>query len=378
MKRIPIVILFLVFSLFSSLFGQDHDVVIAGRVTDSLSGEPIPNVAVFVPFTSLGTTTDANGDYKLDRIPRGDVLISMRHIAYQAKAKSFFPGVNDTIRFDAELTPAMVQITEVTKEVSQVDRLFGVILFNEMVLGDSYQSSCKLLNAKDLDFYRDGDIITGFSRKPLQIANNYLGYDITYYLDYFSFDRNRNEDGEYTSTEYFTYGGLALFKDKQLNRRVKRTKWEKNRKAQYQGSLQQFLMDLCRVGKPEWNFYFRSIIPDGPDSIFVWDREQLSGHYIRFDRNRIFPAGDSILSDGPVSGSRILKLTEPVLVFFNYLDTPDPIDDRVYYLDLPDGWLIIRKDGDSWSTEGNINWVSLDSRRKLREMLPLDYQPEEK
>ena len=48
---------------------------ITGSVTDSNSNEPLPGVNVIVQNTSNGTNTDFNGNFSLDNVNTGDVLV---------------------------------------------------------------------------------------------------------------------------------------------------------------------------------------------------------------------------------------------------------------------------------------------------------------
>ena len=48
---------------------------ITGSVTDSNSNEPLPGVNVIVLNTTNGTNTDFNGNFSLDNVNTGDVLV---------------------------------------------------------------------------------------------------------------------------------------------------------------------------------------------------------------------------------------------------------------------------------------------------------------
>lgn len=59
------------------------DTIITGSVTDT-TGAPLPGVSVTVKGTSLGTSTDPEGHYRLSGVP-GDAVLVFRFIGYQTR-----------------------------------------------------------------------------------------------------------------------------------------------------------------------------------------------------------------------------------------------------------------------------------------------------
>jgi len=70
MKSLRILLVVLLLPL--SIFAQQ---TISGKVTEKLTGEGLPGVDVVVKGTSRGTSTDFDGNYSLDNINVGDVLV---------------------------------------------------------------------------------------------------------------------------------------------------------------------------------------------------------------------------------------------------------------------------------------------------------------
>lgn len=69
MKKLIAIIFILSFAAF--LYGQQ---TITGKVVDS-KGQPLPGVNVFVKGTTIGTITDANGNYSIKEVKKGDILV---------------------------------------------------------------------------------------------------------------------------------------------------------------------------------------------------------------------------------------------------------------------------------------------------------------
>jgi hypothetical protein len=359
--------------LFPSGIAQINTCRIYGRVTDSVSLKPISDVSVFIPFTSTGTITNANGEYILDQIPPGLIQLVFRHITYAAKTFEFNIGQQDSIRWDVAMPEVTIEIGEVIRQAGQIEWAYGLILFKELFLGDPYETSCILKNPRDLFFYFDGDVIYGQARQPLKISNSYLGYDITYYLDYFKFDKNKNPYAPRGENEYFAYGGLAFYADKGANARVKKTKWKKNRSAEFQGTLRSFLQEIYQDSVNDRNFNLKEVQAAGSDSIFHWEMGQLKGRFIRYNRDKVFPARDSVMGYGPGRNQKSLRLPGPMLVFYKHQNSTKIIKERVCLLDLDQGTLIFDGNGNYHMENGTLNWVYLDNLKRLRNMLPLDY-----
>ena len=375
MSRFVALNLVLLFFLSLSAAAQNNLCRVYGRVTDSVSLQPIPDVSVFVPFTSRGTITNAKGEYNLDQLTAGEVQVSFRHIAYTPQSRFFSISPNDSIQCDLQMTEATIEISEVTKQAGSIDWVYGMILFKEMFLGDPYETSCILKNPRDLSFYFDGDVIYGQAKQPLKISNSYLGYDITYYLDYFKFDKNKNPATGLGTHEYFAYGGLALYTGKNAHARVKKTKWKNNREEEFRISLKHFLQDLYQDTTSNKKFCLREVEATGPDSVFYWDMGQSKGSFIRYSSDKEFIAGDNTLVSGPDPGLKTLRLSGPLLVFFREPMAPVDSVQRVCLLEADRGLVVFDGDGNYRLTGGNLNWIYLDNQKRLRNMLPMDYDP---
>jgi CarboxypepD_reg-like domain len=77
-------ILFLIF--LNNLNSQSKQTSsISGVVLDDDTGEPIPTVNVFLDGTTLGTSTNKYGEYKIDYIPMGSYKIIASMIGYEKK-----------------------------------------------------------------------------------------------------------------------------------------------------------------------------------------------------------------------------------------------------------------------------------------------------
>lgn len=75
--------------------------IIKGKVTDSNSGDPIPFVNVLFKGTSIGTTTDFEGNYSLSTANPKDSLLAS-YIGYRPKTKIISKGISQVVNFQLE------------------------------------------------------------------------------------------------------------------------------------------------------------------------------------------------------------------------------------------------------------------------------------
>jgi hypothetical protein len=88
---------------------------VAGRVTSSMDGTPIPGASVLVVGTTIGTVTDTNGNYSLT-LPNGASQILASFIGYQSRS---LPINSSTINI------SLNEDTRALNEVMVVDELQG-------------------------------------------------------------------------------------------------------------------------------------------------------------------------------------------------------------------------------------------------------------
>ena len=55
---------------------------LTGTVTDKADGSPLIGVTISIPDLKNGTTTNADGKYSLNRVPKGVFLVQVRYIGY--------------------------------------------------------------------------------------------------------------------------------------------------------------------------------------------------------------------------------------------------------------------------------------------------------
>jgi len=116
MKKLTLVFSLFVLTGFSVLLAQT--VLISGNVTSSEEGEgPIPGVAVTVFATTIGTTTDEDGNYTLE-VPEKATRLLFQFVGM----KTLEVDINNRTRIDVVMEPELVGIDEVVVTAIGIER----------------------------------------------------------------------------------------------------------------------------------------------------------------------------------------------------------------------------------------------------------------
>lgn len=391
-KILQLVILFFAISA-SSGFAQTGSV--AGVVTDSLSGKPIIAFSVFIPSTTFGTATNQKGAYLLDKLNPGDYTIEFRHLSYPTVTRKVSVQAGIQITVNLVVAEQSTKLKEFVIVGKVPDRRVGFQLFREYFLGDRGGTVCTVKNPDDISYFYEGDIIKATAKKPLIIENRYLGYRLTYYLDYFKYVEDKNPDANNTIGAYFGYSGSALFQDLSEVIPLNALFFKMNRAGVFKGSLRHFLASLYANELPANHYYVRKayhgfkdlqhmeklsaamtkIGMASMDSLFSWDPVSGQTEFLYYDPNEEFRFNDNLVKGGPKEGEKTLATDSFLLVFSDYQKTPDLRDDWISSLRLsPDG-MTFDKEGNYWVPNGNFSWTNLHNTIKIKSMLPYDYMP---
>lgn len=122
---------------------------VSGCVTDSISGEPVPYLAVYYEGKGIGTITDIDGKYSI-AVEKGLNQLTFSAIGYNTKYINIRQGVNQTI--DVKMSPSDIQLEEVvinpTKEKYSKKNNPAIELIEKVIANKSRQ------RLEDNDFYQ--------------------------------------------------------------------------------------------------------------------------------------------------------------------------------------------------------------------------------
>jgi len=64
-------------------FAYAQQYTITGKITSSVNGEPLNGAAVVLVPTTINATSDANGEFTLTKVPKGNYTLKVNHIGYE-------------------------------------------------------------------------------------------------------------------------------------------------------------------------------------------------------------------------------------------------------------------------------------------------------
>ena len=209
---------------------------ITGRITDSTDGTPVQYAYVIIANTSLGTKSDASGNYSLTFQGNGSFEIAVSHIGYQSVIQ----------KFD---TPKSLHQYDVALEVSELPEVIinarvnyrrsDVNLFWEALLGERpSRNGMEVLNPDKAYFYLNSNNVLKVScKEPIEVINHHTGYHIWYVLESFE---------HYYGDNRTIFYGAPYFEELIPQSRLQKDRWERTRQAVYSVSINRFMRALYR------------------------------------------------------------------------------------------------------------------------------------
>ncbi len=401
-KTILLICLALVMpGLTAGVAGQEKGMAISGVVRDSATREPIPFVTVFVPNTTVSALSDERGAFTIKGMPLSTTELAFSHLNYGLKVVWIGSALAKGKDLSVLMATRVIDVAEVEirgnrNRRAENDRKYDLGIFYQFFLGDIKNSECRIHNPEALRFRHEGNRITAVAAAPLQITNNRLGYDITYNLEYFVFSDNRASGPGAGDISFYSFQGVALYKDREEADAATRARWQLNRTRNFSGSLSHFLSCLY-INQLSENGYFvsRAGIPDSLrtaaavktdkagkpkqqkpliDSVFCFDSGTGLSGYIPYLPSTGYPLyRKTRLIEN--SYRKSLKFNDSILVFKNVSDTLLRYDDAVTLFYIGKGEIEFYSEGDYQVYGGDLLWASLDAKKKVIGMLPMDYLP---
>jgi hypothetical protein len=226
-------------------------VTISGTVTELETGEPLTGVNVYLSGTTIGASTDQNGEFSFstDLIGKQDIVASF--IGFKTIVRSVEIGKVSTFKQDFSLQPEVLELEEIRVVASNDIFLRRLDLFKTFFIGfDSNADQTYIMNPEVLNFDEDmnRNRISVTANAPLIIHNNALGYRYEVELREVYFDTKEN------TGLYKVYPRIIEMEPR--NRRTQR-RWNSNRKDSFEGSSRHFFKSLTenRLRRNDFRVY---------------------------------------------------------------------------------------------------------------------------
>jgi len=178
MRRCMAVILAV--TLMAGTLSAQQTGALAGRVTDAQSQKPLESANVRIEGSSIGTSTDEDGTFRLEGIPSGNVNLIVSFVGYETVRRTIRVDGHVRTGLDIELTPSVlpgqtIVVTATRGRERETPATFSTLGAKELVKRYSTQDVPQLLSElPSTTFYSDN--------------GNGIGYN---YLNIRGFDQRR-------------------------------------------------------------------------------------------------------------------------------------------------------------------------------------------
>jgi hypothetical protein len=217
---------------------QSNTFSLTGKVTDKESGLALEGISVYINNTTYSTQTDKDGSFRLAAIPLVNFELIFSAVNYETQ----------TMRIDSAAAPLPLNIrlrknTATLNEVvvtAAVDKngwaQYGSTFTKDFLSYSAFAKKCVIVNYQAIRFRRikKDNILKAYSKEPLKIRNEALGYELIYWLDEYEHQFAR---------QVVFYKGNAQFTEMKGGKR-KTEYWNKNRQMAYEGSLTHFIRSV--------------------------------------------------------------------------------------------------------------------------------------
>lgn len=219
-----------------------------GKVVSAVDNKPIPYANVYYAGTSIGTSTDYNGNFELKCNYQTNMNLCASVVGFSTYSSEVLPLSLSGKNLEIKLQPKSEKIDEVEINISTGDRAYNLKTFKQLFLGSSeLAQQLKILNPRDLFLFYNAssNSLHAHAKKPIRVRNKALGYVITFYLDKF----------EHHFDSKYTYWEAPTFFTEMKIKSSKRPAVEKNRAKAYNGSNMHLMRALCGVDSLSFRLY---------------------------------------------------------------------------------------------------------------------------
>ncbi len=174
MKVIVKLLLFLI--LISAVFAQTGS--LSGIVTNKETGKFLEGANIKLNNSAFSTTTNKNGEFRIEEIPEGKYVLSISFVGYENKNIDMMIISGMTLEVETALTPAIISLGEITISSMKSDKLMKdiplpieVITEKQMESLPSISPADAISNEAGVSLMRDGIWATSVNIRGLSKQN---------------------------------------------------------------------------------------------------------------------------------------------------------------------------------------------------------------
>lgn len=230
------------FAIFLSITvpAQSTHYIVSGKIIDAITKLPLQAASVFAQNTTIGTATNAEGNFEL-LLPNGGYDVVASFTGYETNTRRVTTADANEKGIVVELKQKEKELADVvirsSNEVPDGWEKYGDF-FTENFIGKTANSKlCTIRNKEVLKFYfyKKSNRLKVLATAPVEISNQALGYNIKYTLDSFSHLYN---------TQTSVFSGYPLFEEMSPANEQQKQQWDSARVIAYKGSILHFMRSL--------------------------------------------------------------------------------------------------------------------------------------
>ena len=232
-RSIPLLLVLALWPLTAR--AQVEHTSLRGTVVDDETGTPLAGAHVFIAASMMGTATDDEGRFVLDRVPLGAHRLYVSMIGFEPASRDTLLRQTQPYDFEFRLAPAIIEVGQVTVSAKEAKRWRRRLRkFTRLFLGETKNAEhTTILNPEVLSFESSWGRLAASASAPLVIENRALGYRVQYFLKEFIQSGNT-----------IKYDGEPLFEELDPESDDLAAKWIENRRKAYFGSFRHFMLTL--------------------------------------------------------------------------------------------------------------------------------------
>lgn len=168
---------FFLFSVCPYTYAQ-HATVVRGKILDAQSGSPLEAVNVGLSGTAYGTTTDAQGEFRINNVEPGIYTLIITSVGYEKNTREINLLAGQTLEVNVNLQASSTQLQEVEitgrKETSYQNEISFVASKTATALKDVPQAVSYVTKEviQDQQAFRTSEVV-----KNISGVNQFSGYD---------------------------------------------------------------------------------------------------------------------------------------------------------------------------------------------------------
>jgi hypothetical protein len=354
------------FVIPNKLFAQTSYYLVKGKVVDKNTETPLAGASVFAQNTTIGEATDAGGNFSI-WLPKGGYSLVTTFTGYETQTiRVNGSSQNDSLLF--ELNPEVTSLEAVTisisNEVKDGWEKYGKFFTDNFIGQTRFSKLCFIKNPEVLHFYfsKIRNSLKVLAKEPLIVDNFALGYTLKFAIDSFT-------NNYHTGTNLFV--GYPLFTEMK-GTPEQQEMWQANRAIAYKGSLLQFMRSL----------YSRTLEENGFEIQFIVHN---NGEDYPIHLGNVYGALNYKKDDSTNIVAFYPNQREVALIYnkatpeksYTDLDSAAKKTFQLSTLIFPEGEkFFIDQNGYFYDQEDLVTNGYLGFK-KMGDMLPYDYQPEE-